>query len=629
MKNNIENKKVVSTPLTFAKQDFAVWLETKKDVIPKFVKFGTDWKLKIPDKVEIPEVKKQLFYYQDETYCYSISEIGKKKTPYTILSKIANGTPSKIDLQLLISNNRTEEKPLATICVVFKLKDGKLSKPILLDSKAKSKPSDFIQAVNKSNNRLLLNLNDETFLLLKEKINEQKPETTLVFKNAGYVKYGEFDGRLYSNAYVDSNGVIEANEDGIVLVNGQHIKLDDSCRDKLPKLCLEKVDVKDSLKKFFIQAEKVYKNRLDIFLALGAAVMSVFIDDIWVRHPGFPVIYLYGATKQGKSLIQGIISNFFGFSNKNVSMGNSTDNAIAMKCHRANAIPVLINDFDYLKTQGAPFENNVVQFYEGGIREKMYDGSVMNRMPINTTAIFSSNYIPCDKPKVFNRMLPIYFSDGGIAPEFIDDKFVNDESRSQIIVELLKKPKEEILAKIQDVENWLLQSKFFLTKDRESSNTAIAYTGLLLLEEIAGYILAEKEDMLRDYCSWYNDLFTSVSTPVDRFLNALPALVNKSKMKNRIHYHAKMKDGRFLFTFDYANCITIYNESILDGDFSRYLDKRMFGADLQNSKYFVTKGNHRFCNAKGQAYSYTLDLTGHEVVPYLQVWATKAEDLRQ
>ncbi len=629
MGNNIENKKVVSTPLTFAKQDFAVWLETKKDVIPKFVKFGTDWKLKIPDKVEIPEVKKQLFYYQDETYCYSISEIGKKKTPYTILSKIANGTPSKIDLQLLISNNRTEEKPLATICVVFKLKDGKLSKPILLDSKAKSKPSDFIQAVNKSNNRLLLNLNDETFLLLKEKINEQKPETTLVFKNAGYVKYGEFDGRLYSNAYVDSNGVIEANEDGIVLVNGQHIKLDDSCRDKLPKLCLEKVDVKELLKNFFIQAEKVYKNRLDIFLALGAAVMSVFIDDIWVRHPGFPVIYLYGATKQGKSLIQGIISNFFGFSNKNVSMGNSTDNAIAMKCHRANAIPVLINDFDYLKTQGAPFENNVVQFYEGGIREKMYDGSVMNRMPINTTAIFSSNYIPCDKPKVFNRMLPIYFSDGGIAPEFIDDKFVNDETRSQVIVELLKKPKEEILAKIQEIENWLLQSKYFSSKDRESCNTAIAYTGLLLLEEIAGYILADKEDKLRDYCSWYNDLFTSVSTPVDRFLNALPALVNKSKMKNRIHYHVKMQDGRFLFTFDYANCITIYNESILDGDFSRYLDKRMFGADLHNSKYFVAKGNNRFCNAKGQAYSYTLDLTGHDVVPYLQVWATKAEDLRQ
>ena len=155
MRNNIENKKVVSTPLTFAKQDFAVWLETKKAVIPKLVKFGTDWKLKIPDKVEIPEVKKQLFYYQDETYCYSISEIGKKKTPYTIFSKIANGTPFKIDLQLLISNNRTEEKPLATICVVFKLKDGKLSKPILLDSKAKSKPSDFIQAVNKSNNRLL------------------------------------------------------------------------------------------------------------------------------------------------------------------------------------------------------------------------------------------------------------------------------------------------------------------------------------------------------------------------------------------------------------------------------------------------------------------------------------------
>lgn len=629
---NIENKtekRAVKTPLNFAKTDFAEWWKEVETVVPKYTYFGTDWSIKIPSKVAEPDIKKKLFTVNNAIYCYTIKYVGKAKTPYVVVSKIVNGEVIKVDLQLLISNNRTEEKPQATICIVLKLENGKISKPIMLDSKAKSKYADFIHAVNKSNNRLHFNLDDQTFILLREKINELKPDTTLVFKNAGFVKYGDFDGRLYGNAYVDSNGVIEANEDGIVLVNGQHIKLDDSCRDRLPMLSLDKVDVKELLKKFFIQAEKVYKNRLDIFLALGAALMSVFIDDIWVRHPGFPVIYLYGATKQGKSLIQGIISNFFGFSNKNVSMGNSTDNAIAMKCHRANAIPVLINDFDYLKTQGVAFENNVVQFYEGGIREKMYDGSVMNRMPINTTAIFSSNYIPCDKPKVFNRMLPVYFSDGGIAPEFIDDKFVNDETRSQVIVELLKKPKEEILAKIKDVENWLLQSKYFSSKDRESCNTAIAYTGLLLLEEVAGYILADKEEKLKDYCSWYNDLFTSANTPVDRFLNALPSLVNKAKMKNRVHYHAKMKDSRFLFTFDYANCITIYNESILDGDFSRYLDKRMFGADLQNSKYFVAKGNNRFCNPKGQAYSYTLDLTGHEVVPYLEVWATKADDLRQ
>lgn len=630
MKDNKQTDiKAVKTPLSHAKKDFANWLENLKVGIPKYVHFGTDWKINLPKYVAEPDIKKEIFFYENCTYCYSQIYVGKGKTPTVIIKKLVNGIPFKVDLQLLISNNRTEDKPVATICIVFKLDNGKLSKPILLDSRAKAKYNDFIFAANKSNNRLQFYLDDESFILLMEKTNQQKADTTLVFKNAGNVNYQHFDGRLYKNCYVDGNSVTSADEDGIVHVNNCAIKLDDSYKDKLPKLCLEDVDVKDLLQKFFMQAEQVYKNRLDIFLALGTSIMTIFIDDIWRKYPGFPIIYLYGATKQGKSLLQGIISNIFGYSNKNVSMGNSTDNAIAMKCHRANAIPVLVNDFDYYKSQGVAFENNIVQFYEGGVREKMYDGVVLNRMPINTSAIFSSNYLPCDKPKIFNRVLPVYFPENGIDTAFIDDKFVNDESRSQVIIELMKIPKERVLDKIKEVENWLLQSKFFKTKDRESNNVAIAYTGLLLLETISGYMISDKELKLKDYCDWYENLFASENAPVERFIKALPTLVNKSKMKKGTHYHAKIKDGKFFFTFDFANCVNIYNDVILDGDITRFIDKRMFGADLKNSKYFVERGNHRFNNSKGQGYSYTLDLTSHDVVPYLQVWATSANELSQ
>lgn len=624
-----QNIKVVNTPISFAKQDFKTWLAEIKLGIPEYVHFGTNWSIKLPKDVAEPEIKKEIFFYENCTYCYSLTYVGKSKTPTIIIKKLINGVPAKIDLQMLISNNRTEEKPIASICIIFKLDNGKLSKPILLDSRAKSKYSDFILAANKSNNRLQFNLDDECFILLMEQINKQKGDTTLVFKNAGNVKYQDLNGRLYQNCYVDINGITEADEEGIIHTNECAIKLDESSKDRLPKLYLENIDIKNLFNKFFIQAEQVYKDRFDIFLALGASIMTVFIDDIWEKCPGFPVIYLYGATKQGKSLIQGIISNFFGYSNKNVSMGNSTDNAIAMKCHRANAIPVLINDFDYFKSQGCAFENNIVQFYEGGIREKMYDGVVMNRMPINTTAIFSSNYLPCDKPKVFNRVLPIYFPENGINTEFIDDKFVNDETRSRIIIELLKIPKECILEKIKEVENWLQQSNLFTIKDRESNNVAIAYTGVLLLETISGHIFQDKELKLKEYCEWYRNLFITENTPLERFLYSLPTLVNKSKLKKGIHYHALIKDGKFLFTFDFANCIRIYNESILDVDITKYIDKRMFGVDLRTSKYFVAKGNQRFNNAKGQGYSYTLDLTSHDIVPYLQIWAIPYEDFKK
>lgn len=629
MENKSNEIKAVSSPLSFAKQDFASWIDTIKEGITDHVKFGTPWFVNLPDKVREPDIKKVLFYYDNETYCYTVNSKSKKKPAVVTITKVANGIPFKIDLQLLISNNRTEEKPIATICIVFKLKNGKLSKPILLDSKAKSKPADFIQAVNRTNNRLLFNLDDETFILLKEKINQQKTDTTLVFKNAGNVKYGNLDGRLYKNCYIDKNGTTIANEDGIVSINGQSIRLDDSCKDKLPTMCLDKIDIKNLLKEFMVQAEQVYKNRLDIFIALGASIMTTFIDDIWEKRSGFPIIYMYGATKQGKSVLQGIMSNFFGFSNKNVSMGNSTDNAIAMKCHRANAIPVLINDFDYYKAQGVAFENNIVQFYEGSIREKMYDGSAMNRMPINTTAIFSSNYCPCNKPKVFNRLLPFYFPDGGIATEFIDDKFVNNLARSKVIEELIKIDKDVIFNKISEVEEWLISSGYFHSKDRESNNVAIGYTGLLLLEDISGYILSDKEAKLKDYCIWYNTLFTEENTPVERFIRSLPTLLGKSKLKKGIHFHTALKDNKHLFTFDYANCIRIYNEE-LDDDNARYLDKRTFGAELAVSKYFVERKNHRFGNANGQAYAYTIDLSSHDILRYLLIhWGYTYEEIKK
>lgn len=616
-----EALKIINSPQDLAKKDFNKWLEKIQPSIPKLAHFGTNLALKLPKDIAEPNIKKVIFYYENCIYCYNFTYNGKSKTPTVTIKKVGNGIPFKIDLQQLISNNRTEEKPTAIIGLVFKLNNGKLSKPILLDNKAKTKYHDFELAVNKSNNRLQFNLDDESFILLIEKISQQKTDTTLIFKNAGSVNYLNFDGRLYKNCYVDCNGIVEANEDNIVIVNDSAIKLDDRFKDKLPNMYLGKVDIKNLLQTFFTQAEQVYKNRLDVFLALGASVMTVFINEIWQKRSGFPIIYLYGATKQGKSILQGIISNIFGYSNKNVSMGNSTDNAIAMKCHRVNAIPVLINDYDYYKSQGTAFENNIVQFYEGGIREKMYDGTVMNRMPINTTAVYSSNYLPCDKPKVFNRLLPIYFPENGIDTTFIDDKFVNDERRSIIIAELLKYPKENIMSKIQEVEIWLLESKFLKDKDRESNNIAIAYTGLLLLEMISSYKFLDKEARLKDYCDWYINLSIKGCTPVERFIKALPTLVNSSKMKKDIHFVAEIKNNRFLFTFDFANSLILYNQEFAKDDPNKYIDKRMFGADLKNSKYFVARKNHRFNNSKGQGYSYTLDLTSHEVVPYLQVWA--------
>ena len=611
----IKSEEVISitSPVELAKKDFYEYIESIGNKIIDYTHFGSNYIIPLPANVNKPKREMGLFL-KDNTYVYEF--VYRKSRCYLKISMLGNAVPAKVSLQLLISNNRTEEPPNATMCLIFKMPNGKYSKPIHLDEKAKSKYSDFILAVNKANNRIQLALDDKKFILLMEYLSKQETETTLLFKNAGKVNYEDFDGRLYANAYLDKDGIRKADEYGIVRVKGQALKLSDKLKDTLPKLYLDDVDVKDVAYKLLVQIDKIFKGRLEKFLVIGAAIMVTYISTFWKKRAGFPIIYMYGATKQGKSLLQAVISNFYAYSNKNLSMGHSTDNAIAMKCHRANAIPILINDHDYFKSQGTGFENNIVQSYEGGIREKMRNGEEMNRLPVNTTAIYSSNYMPCDKPKIFNRLLPIYFPEGGIDTTEITDDFCNDLKRSRLLETFVKIPPETILEEVNNIEQWMLKNEFFKNKDRESNNVAIAYTGLLYLEKIAGYTISDKEAKLKDYCKWYNELFSSSNSPVERFLNALPTLVNKGKIKNAIHFYTEFSEAKILFSFDYANCINIYNQEVgYEGNC--ILDKRNFSNDLTTSKYFVAKGTKRFKNDKGQAYSYTLDITCHDVARYI------------
>lgn len=51
--------KAVTSPLSFAKKDFATWLESIESGIPKYVHFGTDWIIKLPKDIAEPDIKKK------------------------------------------------------------------------------------------------------------------------------------------------------------------------------------------------------------------------------------------------------------------------------------------------------------------------------------------------------------------------------------------------------------------------------------------------------------------------------------------------------------------------------------------------------------------------------------------
>ncbi|MBQ8848353.1 MAG: DUF927 domain-containing protein [Candidatus Gastranaerophilales bacterium] len=607
LNENTENISIDS-PIDLVKIDHDKFLEIIKPDILK-CSFGPSTTKSIPTNVKIPSQRQIILAEENGIYDYSIKHSKTNKGYYCNIAKTVNAGLQDIKHFFIIHNNKTNLPTTAQIQLIFKKDDNTISEPVLLDEKAKSNFKDFDKAVHRTNNRILSNFNNTSFILFMEKLDELAKDNVYSLTNAGKVNYKNYKGRMYKNGYLDTDGtIIKANEYGEVKVGNEYLTLNKADKSYLPSIYTEDYDSKRELYKLLEQTEKVYKGKIEPFLCLGTAIMVIFLEEIWEELPGFPIVYLQGNTKQGKSLIQGIVANLFGYEKRMMSTGDSTDNAIARKCHKHNSIPICINDYDYFKSQSTSFENNVVNFYEAGVREKLYNGTDFNLQPISSTAIYSSNYLPCAKEKIFNRLLPLYFPDNGINTTAITNDYVKDIKRSRILAEVQKYGWEKIKNLYEKVEEHILGLDIFEGKDRESNNVAIAFTGLLVLESIAGYSFSNRDELLKEYCEWYNDTIKKRISPVENFLNLLPALFHGKYLKLNEHFKIKLIQGRVVFIFDTQECIKQYNNYCIQNCMhSEMLNPKTFSYDLKASEYYLYKTTEKYSGK--QASSTILDIT--------------------
>ena len=597
----------VSSPIELVKKDFETeYLPTLFDEIRQKALFGNPFTKKLPKDVKVPEIHHKIFDIDTQKFAYTLNF---KDGASINFSKILNSVPYKIKPYHKIFNNKTVEPSTASIQIIFKTENGKLSEPVILDNKAKSSHKEFIQAIHKSNNNILCRLDDTTFLLLMEEINHKEQKTVLSFVNQGRVSYKNLTGRLYKNGYMVDGKIIPANEYDEIDLGDFYITLNKEKLAMLAEIYLGDYDVKKELHSLLTQIEKIYKGKIEPFLCLGASVFCIFLEEIWEERTGFPVVYLQGATKQGKSLIQGVVTNIFGYSKRLMSTGNSTDKAIAEKCHCLNSTMICVNDYDCFKAQSFQFENNVVHFYEAGIREKMYNGKDFNLQPINSTAMYSSNYMPQIKEKILNRLLPLYFPENGIVTKYISKNFTNDIRRSKILCEVQKFSWEKVLKLIEGAEDFILSFDIFPNKDRESNNVAIAYAGLKLLEHIADYTLPNQVELLKEYCDWYKNLIEKAKSRIEHFIECFSTLAVKGNIKENKHYKLTLVNGRIHLTFDTQECVNIFNTfCVQSGMHQLALNPKTIGYDLKACEYFVAR---KTCAYSGghQASSTILDIT--------------------
>lgn len=602
--------KDIKTPADLLKIDFENYLNNQQlqEKITKRTEMGNDYEEKIPSNVILPEIRQQICEINYNTYFVNVYY--KKKVGEILkITKLIDSILYKVKPYYLVHNNKTLIPLKANMQLIFQSKNGEVSNPVLLDNKSKSNFKNFVCALNETNNKILTNFNDQSFLIFMNFLKKKEHIDVFSLVNPGKVNYKNFTGRMYQNAYMNNGEVISANEHGEVKFENTYLALDHSKLAILPKLYLGEYNINQELSQLLKQTEAIYKKRYEPFLCFGAAALVIYIEEIWDNSPGFPIIYLQGNTKQGKSLLQGVVSNMYGYSKKSMAMGNSTDNAIALKCHYINSTPVCINDYDFIQAQSAKFENNVVHLYETGIREKLNNGSDFNLQPISSTAIYSSNYLPVVKEKIFNRLLPLYFPDNGIDTKQITKDYVEDMKRSRILAEVQRIGWEKVSQMIEDAETYILSLCIFENKDRESHNVAVAYAGLKILCELANYKFPDEENKLKDYCFWYNDMLKKRSSPVDNFLNLLPSLYHNKSLKKNTHYKIRLDEGRVIFTFDTQECVALYNAYCNEKNlYDLIINPKTIGIDFGASEYFIGRGNQSYSNGK-QASSTTLDIT--------------------
>lgn len=479
---------------------------------------------KIPDEVDRKTTNNALVEFKNSTYKFK--PIGKDSKTIEI-NRALNGVIQKVTKLKSYANNKTDKHGEATIELQAKTDKGTLTSPFILTAEAKSKWQEFAKAINTASNYLIPNGTDNTLRLFRELINKKCNETVTLLSNPGSIEFENLSGRIYKNCYTDGFNTCWADENGIIeLSNGKKVALDNTTGSKLPELYKGDIDVKACVSNLLEAMYKAFKGKIEPFLALGLGVMGVFTEQLWKNTCGIPSAFLYGKSKQGKGTIQNLINYIYGFDKTFLGMGNSTYRAINRKCNAYNSCIIHLNDMTSNNIKTDWFENNIVQSYENITCEKMQDGNRFNNLPQCSTLFISSNYLPAQKEKVLNRILPIYFEAGIYNPKETAEYYNEPAYLSKILPELLKFNFDDILKMINECsKNLALKSES--EESRETNNLAIAYVGLALLEQLGDYSIADKDTKVLEYFNWYLKQFKELEEPIDSFLNHLPTLLEE------------------------------------------------------------------------------------------------------
>ncbi|MBR5554958.1 hypothetical protein IKU74_02985 [bacterium] len=507
---------------------------------------------------------------------YSVKHRGQK-----IILKRETNFIFKVTRKVISSNTKfnTEDSYKFEIQTLL---DGKLTKLIILSIDDITKPESISEKLNTMGLHFsCLNADELKAVLHSESMSCDR--TLNVIENPGYASIKDKKYWLYNNACYDieENMLIEPEKDSF-LKQGV-IKLDDNIEValnvtngmKAPKYPVgSTIDFKNPRYAYLNETQNIYRNyfknkpepinilaaslirntleaynnSIEPFMLIGNAIMSPFVDIIYKELKAFPVSYIYGEARSGKSNALELIANLFGYDPSFINGGNDTSKNVAHNMEFYNKIPLL-----YAEVEGSikkQFPENVKSFYDRTPRKIMTSyGQNQDIKAINATVHFASNSMLPNNEQTMSRLIFSEFKQENFDfKKAIPFNAIRDDLIGLILPELLcclNFPEliQELMKKnYLNIELVNAESKTLSIDTRSMKNIAVAMSGIDLLFMIAdldrnsaGDDIKEMYDNLKEYLGRYAEV-TATKDHFQTFIEVLTEMFRQSRLNKDQDY---------------------------------------------------------------------------------------------
>lgn len=593
MTDNIENISVQAgkTPLDQGKKTVEDLFNQNKKLLNEATFISTANVNYSPDEYLLPEQNK--FLHQVWAKTFSV----EKKTGKLKIKLLANFIVIDVKECILIYNDKSNKKPQRYYIVILKNDKGRIEKDVEIANNSKSDVNQFQTAVNTLYAGFAVCMTEAEFkAFIAEYISPKVASFANIYTNAGTTPEGNI---LYENALATPTGILWADKDGYIKTGeNTFVKIAESTH-YLPKLAKSSKTGKQVANELMINIIECWSDNIVLpLITLGHMVMALYYED-FIKLYGAPALILYGETGTGKSTLVTVGLAIFGLAKEALTSSGSSAKSNEYFSSRYNGMNVCIDDIKGDTLNSANFAALIKGAYKGIPRTRMLPyGRGVEYINTCSPLAYSTNESLPDLREVINRMNVVEI----FGKVFKADKFkyheVNNGSNdnlkelSLILPEFLKYSKKDILKFYEQIFE-MLKANVQDTQNRVVSNIAYAYTGALMLLNIAGIECENLQEKVIEFAKKQVDKYEKIKTPVDKVLSAIVTLYELNYLEKGTHFKV-VKDtveGNeiLLLKFKKDVVLSVINH-YYGNDKKNRIDEQTFSDYAKNHKRF--KGYH-------------------------------------